>query len=326
MKVLAIDIGTASISAAVAERDQRGKFFVHDVWRLSYDYGNKEAGKILIKNLDRAFFDVSKSHPIISKVFFGFSSPFYLEKTTTAEFERTNPEILISENELERDIKTLKNQIYEGVKVVSCDVLETKINGYFVEDPLGHSGETLEIKANFLILGTLLKNSIEELKDKYFPASEFKFFSDSSVIKKAVFNLFFPKGEFSILDIGGEVSVLGHYIIPFGLCNIERRIPQSFLQRFSSGHLDYPHERAINKILKSYSGFLLDTLKEYKFSKIFLTGAGANLAHFFEIIKENSAAEIKTVKAEDFNKFFSKLNSLSGGGDAVLTSLITLYA
>lgn len=322
-KVLAIDIGTASVSAAVAQKHANGKFFVCDVWRLPYDASdNHNASRVLFKNLEQVFFEASKFHPSTKTIAIGFSSPLHLEKTINAEFIRPNPEFVIGNQELERAIQTLSTHIKDGSQSIAHDILESKVNGYIVEDSIGHKGEILEIKANLLMLAASFKNHLDELRDKFFPVCEFKFFSDSTVLKKAVLQFFSPKEEFLIFDIGGEVSVLGNYTFPFGLRVVERKFA-SFFPRFYSGNLDYVHERTLNKILKYSAEVLRSFLKEYKFGKIFLTGAGANIPLFFEVVQKSST-EVKKLEAQDFNKFFLKLSPLSGGEDAVLAALISI--
>lgn len=344
MKVLAIDVGTASVSAAVAEKSHKGKFFVCDVLKYPYDASDSNASRALLKNLEKIFSESLRLHSGIQKVFVGFSSPLCLEKTISTEFVRPNPELLILEPELEMAIENLKSQIKGEMLSITHDIIETKINGYAVSNPLGHKGEAIEIKANLLLLSPSFKNYLEELKDKFFPASEFNFFSDSLILKEAVSKFFSPKEEFLILDIGGEVSVFGDFTFPFGLRTIERKMAsflnisndasQSFLKRFSSGYLDYPSERMINKVLEFSAEALRNMLIEpldklgsqHSFTKIFLTGAGANFSQFFKIFGENSSAEVKTLEAQNFDNVFLKRYPLSGGEDAVLAALISVYA
>lgn len=344
MKVLAIDVGTASVSAAVAEKSHEGKFFVCDVLKYPYNASDSNASMALLRNLEKIFSESLRLYSGIQKVFVGFSSPLCLEKIISAEFIRQNPELLILEPEFEMAIENLQSRIKGEMLSITHDIIETKINGYTVSNPLGHKGETMEIKANLLLLSPSFKNYLEELRDKFFPASEFKFFSDFSILKKAVLKFFSPKEEFLILDIGGEVSVFGDFTFPFGLRTIERRTAsllnisddasQSFFKRFSFGYLDYPSERMINKVLEFSAEVLRDMLTEsldklssqHRFSKIFITGAGANFSQFFKIFGENLIAEVGTLEAQNFDNVFLKRRPLSGGEDAVLAALISVYA
>ena len=150
----------------------------------------------------------------------------------------------------------------------------------------------------------------------------FKCFSDSSILKKAILRFFNPKKEFAVLDIGGEVSVFENFVFPFGIRHIEKKIG-SVLNRFSFGHLDYPYERNTNKILKSHADYFSGFLKEHKYNTIFLTGGGANFPVFFDALNGDSIV-VKKLEARDFEKFFLKINPLSGGEDAVLAALISL--
>lgn len=324
-KVLAIDVGTASVSAAVAEKLTNGKFFVYDVWRCQYDASDTQAStKILLKGSEKIFYESSKFYPDIKKVVTGFSSPFFFQKTASRKFTRANPDFLISDKELIESTKNLESEQKDDLGLISQDILESKVDGYIVESPIGYKGEDLEIKVNFLMVSTFFKKHLEKLKDKYFPLSEFRFFSDYSILKKVVSVLFSPKEEFTILDIGGEVSVFDGVVFPFGVCAIEKRVGKIF-SILSSGHLDYPHERSVNKVLKYYANSLRSMIEGNRFKRIFLTGGGANIPDFLETI-QNDFLKIKKLEAQDFSNKFLKLGPLSGGQDAVLAASIIMYA
>ena len=323
-KILAVDIGTASVSAALAEKHANGKFFVCDFWRLPYDISDAEnAGRILLKNLKKIFYETHKFYPKTKKIAISFSALFCSEKIISAEFERDNPSLPIRKDEFENTIEILKNQSEDSSGIQQIDILETKINGYGVENPMGHKGENMQMKASLLILAPAFKNNLEELKDKFFPSGNFRFFSDSAILKKAVLNLFSPTNDFTILDIGGETTARDDFVFSFGVRAVERRMG-AVLSRFSSGHLDYPQERAQSKILKLHAENLGDILERHSSKKIFLTGGGANFPYFFEAAKKKSVAEVIKLEAKDFDKFFLKLGPLHGGEDAVLAALITL--
>ena len=292
-KILAIDVGTTSLSAAIAEKHPNGKFFVCDFWKLPYDVSDsKNASRVLFGHLKLVFSEASKFHSGIIKVVMGFAYPLHLEKIVSGEFKRENPSFPVSVEELENAVQILKNQHDGGLFAISHDIWGTKINGYSVENSLGYNGEFLDIKVNFLTLSLALKNHLEDLKDKFFPSSEFKCFSDFSVLKKAVLRFFSSKKEFAILDIGGEVSVFENFVFPFGVRQIEKRIG-SALNRFSCGYLDYQYERSVSRILKSHSDILRDALRGHNYSTVFLTGGGANFSEFFDAVKNGSTIEIK---------------------------------
>ncbi|MEK7560205.1 MAG: hypothetical protein AAB522_02810 [Patescibacteria group bacterium] len=340
-KVLAIDVGTASVSAAIAEQNKESKFVICDVLRCKYDAADANASKALLINLEKIFSECSRSHCNIDKIQIGLSAPLCLQKTVSTETLRQNPNFPISKPELFQAIEILKNQFSQN-QSAACDILETKIDGYTVLDPLGHKGRDLKIKANLLLISPSFKTFLKEMKDKFFPASEFKIFSDSFIVKQAVLKFLSPKNDFLILDVGGEVSTIGDFTLPFGLRTIERRMTsflniscdtaQSFLRRFSSGSLDYSKERVLDKILNFSAEVLRDTLKERLnqihfggTKELFLTGAGANFSQFLKISEKSSIAEVKALKAQSFGNSFLNLGPLSGGEDTVLAALISTY-
>lgn len=324
-RVLALDFGTSSVSAAVAEKHANGKFFVCDVWRFSYDLSdNQNANRIVIKNLKKIFSDASKFYQKIENIAIGFSGLFFSQKTVEGEFTRESPNFAISEEEFADSIFGLESQHQENLKLISYDVLKTKVNGYAVDNPVGHTGESLEIKANFLFVSPHLKKHFEEMKDNFFPASNFAFFSDSSILKKTILKFFSPKKEFAVLDIGGNASFFDDSLFSFGLCSVENKIGKS-LSVFSSGHLDYSHERFAKKFLDNYSNILKEIIFERRFNQIFLTGGGANMSSFENVVRDNLPGEVNKLEAQNFDAFFSKRSPLSGGQDAVLTALICNY-
>lgn len=323
--VLAIDFGTASVSAAVAEKHTTGKFFVCDVWRYPYDSSDgQNANRTVLTSSKKIFSDAFKFYPKIENIAVSFSGPFCFQKTVKEEFIRESLDLAISEEEFTNTLLSLENRHQENLKLVSYDTLEIKVNGYAVASPVGHKGESLEVETGLLFVSPHLKNHFEEMKDIFFPASNFAFFSDSLVLKKTILRFFSPKKEFAVLDIGGNASFFADSMFLFGLCPIEKKI-RKCLSVFFSGHLDYPYERFAKKILDNHSNVLKEIISEKRFNQIFLTGGGANVPSFENVVRESVFAEVKKLEAQSFDGFFSKRNSLSGGQDAVLTALICNY-
>src|SRR3989338_6249007 len=99
-KVLAIDIGTASVSAAVAETKKGGKADVRSVFRYHYDASSPDNSRLLLNAVSKTFLDAHKFEKNISAIKIGFSFPFFVEQSLGREVKRENPQIAVSADEI----------------------------------------------------------------------------------------------------------------------------------------------------------------------------------------------------------------------------------
>ena len=332
-KVLAIDIGTASLSVAIAQKERGGKTDVLNVFRYHYDALSPNNSKLLLNAISRAFADSHKIEKKISSIRIGFSSPFFLEQLLCGEVKRENPKVPVSADEVNNLLLFAENKLPKNVEAVSCDIVSSKIDGYEVPEPYGYKGEILNINAKIFAINKSLKNKIEELKSGFFPASHVYCVSDGDALKRLAHTIS-PNRPPAVLDIGAEVSVFNSEILPFGIRKIERKIASFFkvglfeaenmLRKLTFGTLDYVKERAVNKIITENFSEWFGLIKEKSDSvenrgNLFISGAGAD----FHVLRNTINATVLSPNV--FKEKFASLGVLSGGKDAVLTALILTH-
>lgn len=319
--VLALDIGTGSVSAAVAELENGKKPRVLGVFRYHYDALAENKSRVLINSISKAFIHAHKLKKNISSIRIGFSSPFFAEQSIKVESNRKNAHLPVTADEVNSVILSAKTQLPKNLEAVSCDVESSKIDGYEVSDPYEYSGEVLTIEAKIFSISKFLKNKFDELKENFFPQSDISYISDENALSMLAQTLF-PKKKPAVLDIGAEVSVMNSQTLPFGVRALQRKIASFFkfglldaenmLRKLTYGTLDYARERAVNKIMQdSVSEFL----GQINGLPVYVSGAGAD----FNFIK--NAVPLSPLA---FKERFSSLGGLEGGKDAVLTALILL--
>ncbi|MEK7503253.1 MAG: hypothetical protein AAB556_02295 [Patescibacteria group bacterium] len=342
-KILAVDIGTASVSVAVAGIESGGRADVNKVFRYHYDASLPNKSKLLLNAISKAFNDAHKFEKNISAVRVGFSYPFFAEQRLGGEEKRKNPHAEVSADEVNNILLSAMAGLPKNFEAVSCDILSSTIDGYEVSDPYGYKGETLKIDAKIFSVNRHLKTRIEELKDEFFPVSVLRFASDRETLGKLA-SMHYPQKTPAVLDIGAEVSFLESQALPFGIRALERKMASSFkvgfsdaesmLRRLARGTLDYTRERAVNKIINESLSELLEpaVLGSVKNrGELFVSGAGADFDILKNAIKENlknlynSNMNVQALTPHTFKEKFINLGALSGGKDAVLTALILSY-
>ncbi len=219
--ILAIDLGTASISAVVAVRYEKkdyksiaGPCEILKVLRYPIDlFGYQISGEeqklpfILKDGFLKMFKDAYGVSHHIDIVLIALSDPFFLDKKLQKKIERANPDKIISKSEADAMIKSLGEiAATKNLFAVGREVLGVKINGYNIENAAGYKGRSLEAEMIFTLISRTLKDYIENAKEKFFPKAEARYYSDS----RALWRLLKVTENFAdpalVVDIGGEVT------------------------------------------------------------------------------------------------------------------------
>src|SRR3989344_4825385 len=288
--ILAIDLGTASISAAMAVRQEGKKTEVLKVFRYPIDLfeyqiaGGAQLPHIFKEGFLRVFKDAHVISDHLDVVAVGLSDQFFLDKKKQRKVTRSNPAAAITAEEINSLVKTSESEI---------------------------AAQNLAIEMMFTSISATLKEYIEGAKDKFFPKSAISYYSDAAIFREALRaagNLSEPR---IVIDIGGEVTgiflvddlMFQHYgAAAFGIRTLARRIASSL--KIDAADTD--------SLLKKYTAGTLDDAAQAKISRIIasvLADWWLSLKNTFKQFAETAAM---------------KKVMLSGGGDIVLASLVLL--
>lgn len=219
--ILAIDLGTASISAVVAVRYEKKdskaiadpceilKVLRYPIDLFGYQINGLEQKfpYILKDGFLKMFKDAYGVSRHIDVVSVALSGPFFLDKKARKKIERANPDKIISESEIDVLKKSIEADIVaKNLFAVGSEVLSVKINGYDIKNAAGYKGRTLEAEMIFTSISGTLKDYIENAKEKFFPKAPTRYYSDSRALwrmLKATENFTDPA---LVVDIGGEVT------------------------------------------------------------------------------------------------------------------------
>lgn len=297
--ILAIDLGTASISAVVAVRYEKkdaktiaGPCEILKVLRYPIDlFGYQISGEeqklpfILKDGFLKMFKDAYGVSRHIDVVLIALSDPFFLDKKSQKKIERANPEKIISESEVDAMMKSIgADAAAKNLFAVGSEVLSVKINGYNIENAAGYKGRSLEAEMIFTLISRTLKDYIENAKEKFFPKAIVRYYSDS----RALWRLLKATENFAdpalVIDIGGEVTgifwadknnIEHAGAAAFGIRTLSRRISASLktdqkdteaiLRKYTLGTLDetlrMKLERALSPALADWWASLKNVLK-----------------------------------------------------------------
>lgn len=346
--ILAVDLGTASISAAVVVRHEKPspeapaglaeikKVLRYPINLLGYQLSAAEAGKlpfILKDGFMKIFRDAYAASRHVDVVLIALSEPFFLDKKARQEIARPNPKKPIDSFEMETLAKSLSEGILGNKRLaaVGQNILATRVNGYDVGDALGYKGKTLEAEAIFTLVSATLKDYVDEAKDKFFPRSRIAFVSDTFAIWKLLDSTQNLANPVLAIDIGGEVTgvfradqgTIEHLgAVAFGIRTLARRAGaalkiapeevEPILRKYTAGALD---ERLKMKVDRVLSPALFDwwaNLKGYLGASQGAAGAGS----FKKILLSGGGADFGV-----FSEFVKDAFKKDYGADIAVESL-----
>lgn len=164
---LALDIGTEVVKALVFKLDKNDKKgIVVGVGREKQDRGNMQSGAIsdiggVIKTCRKAIDEATKKAGIktVSLAVMGVAGELVKGTTTTVHYERTNPSLRIELPELKEIIQRVQWKTFErikeqveweigrstDVKLINAAIVDVRIDGYRVTNPLNFQGKSLSI-------------------------------------------------------------------------------------------------------------------------------------------------------------------------------------
>ena len=289
INILAIDVGTVSISAALVLasnglKSEKEGYEVRKVLRYFFQLidpashapkqRSEQITRVFLGGFNKLFSEIFKIEPKINKILISFADPFFSEKNITKKNGRENPKIKISKGEIDMVANAMAIEVKKetansaDLLLAGQEIISQAVNGYKISSAVGFRGKSLEIQILFTFLSKFLKDYVEESKEKFFPLSKIDYYSDIRVlwqILKSTENIFEQE---IVVDIGGEMTGLffadpgGITHVPaysFGVRTLERRLA-AFLK------IDVIEAGAI---MKKYASGTLDEALRIKVIKIF---------------------------------------------------------
>lgn len=165
--VLALDIGTEYIKALVFEIDiEKEKGYVIGVGREKQKLGDMQAGAVtdimgVLGACERAIEKAEEMSQVSpSQVILGIAGELVKGKTTTVHYERSKPQSKIDITELKNIIHKVQWKAFDkvrkelswetgfselDVKLINAAIVDVRIDGYKVSDPIGFQGKDVSI-------------------------------------------------------------------------------------------------------------------------------------------------------------------------------------
>jgi len=164
---LALDVGTAFIKALIFSidlKEQKGE--VVGVGRQRQKLGDMDAGAVtdiagVVASCEKAIREAEKQAKLRpDQVILGIAGELVKGTTTTVHYERTKPQIKIDLSELKSIIQKVQWKAFDNVrkqlayetgqkeidiKLINAAIVDVKIDGYRVTNPLGFQGKDVSI-------------------------------------------------------------------------------------------------------------------------------------------------------------------------------------
>ena len=357
--ILAVDLGTSFVSAAVVAclAQNPPRYSIVKTFRYQLNLAAPgTAGRPLPQIFKDAFLKVFReTHGVVRRldaVLLGLADPFFIEAKFSKKISRKDPKFKITRTEFADVVNELENTAkhqYNSLLPVDNEILSLKINGYDVDvnGAEGYFGKALEIEAAFTFVTPLLRDFFNDAKEKFFPHSPIRYFSDARILRRVIPKNSKPSavisvdGEFTsvfYLDQGG-LSHVG--IVSFGLGTFARRLASAFktsqeeasslFKQYLDGVMEESREKKVRAALESaetdWWALLQDCLKSARFKlpqKFILTGRESNPPGLTQFFKKNFESFYGAPVAEET----LEKNSLSKdlNYNQFLTGLITLFS
>ncbi len=360
-EIIAIDVGSASISAALARVGPRATEIVSvirhpfDLIQNENDTQNQKRSLHVVKSaLAAVFADAHQQMPHAQTLRISFAEPFFQEREVEKAIERPQEQKSIAQSEI--DALTHDNRQADHALVsVAQSLLNFRINGYPVAKALGYPGHILQVRIQEIAVSRPIYDDIVELKSRWYPKSDVAYFADPQVLRAALHASAFKKMPALLIDVGGEVT--GFYLtkegetplqyppVFIGLKTLERRIASTLrldqahaaalVRHFGSESLDEPLKKRIDPIIEN---LLKDWWESSKnalgarglgdIAQILVSGSGRDfppLMHYINQHANNVFSGVQTPSIDGFvfpSESLLPPKSLSRGGDIMLASLI----
>lgn len=223
---VALDIGTEFVKALVFKVGEGGKAHIVGVGRQRQRLGDMQGGAVtdiggVVENCAKALDAAEEMAGVISEsCVIGIAGELVKGITTTVHYERLKPDMKIDYNELKNIVNKIQWRVFDDVrkqlawetgheeidvKLVNASVVDVKIDGYHVTNPIGFQGKEVSVGifnafAPMVHLGALQTIASDLDLDLITIAAEPYAVARSMGVKEA--------GEFNaiFIDVGGGTS------------------------------------------------------------------------------------------------------------------------
>jgi cell division protein FtsA len=162
----ALDIGTEFVKALVFKMGEGGKAHVVGWGRQRQKLGDMQGGTVtdiggVVENCAKALDAAEEmADAIADSCVIGIAGELVKGTTTTVHYERLKPKIKIDYNELKNIVNKIQARVFEearkqlawetgheeiDVKLVNASVVDVKIDGYRVTNPIGFQGKEVSV-------------------------------------------------------------------------------------------------------------------------------------------------------------------------------------
>lgn len=219
--VLIIDIGSASVGAALAkiENTQAPKILYSIREDISFQEVLSSARFLLAMNkaLDKVLknlYEKTKLTGTPEHFFCTLSSPWFILKTRELKIA-TNEEFDVTERALEKfideDILKLKDELKgilppEDVKIIEKKIIHIRLNGYEIKNPYKQKTSRMEMVVTIGVSSSKVIQSIERKINNFFHTKRVHFGAFPVAAFSAIRDIFPTESDFIFLDITGEAT------------------------------------------------------------------------------------------------------------------------
>jgi len=211
-------------------------------------------------------------HVKINRVFYSFASPWSTTQTKTLSIKKDKP-FSFTHDFLNNLMLEEEKVFSEDLSVIERRIIQTKLNGYDVNNPFGQSINQVDVSYFTGIVPKSILEKTSEISHTAHISKNIKNFTFPLIAYSFIKNTFPNERDFIQLRIGGEISdvsivedglITGTASFPRGYRNILSDVAVessmveseavSFLKMMANNHMDHTSNDKLNPIFSRFVG------------------------------------------------------------------------
>ena len=350
-KIIAIDIGTASISGVIAQSSDETSWEIIKKVSNSYDlfkYPDNFSNRMVFAAIRKTFAGLFSATKNLNEIRISLAHPFATLHTDI--YKKTLQDgIIIKKNDLNIFVKDMvqphgADNSSSNVRSFNALVREWRVNGYVVHNPIGYRGVVLEAVTQSLEVTDFFASHFNEICNEFFADIPKRYFAEITLLEKAVSHdnkLALPA---FFVDIGGEVTsryfiknggdvvclpsissgvrAIERYIASQYKCSLEEA--SSLLHRFTRNALDISSNKAIeliiDKAITRWSDKIIANIARVDLKSVIVGGGGREITSILQRLHD--ALNVPAVPFVVLNDDIVPHRALSSGEDIMLLLLL----